>query len=190
MKVAIYGRVSTQDQHVDNQVLELRKYCNARTLTVWREFLDIGISGSKESRPQFDLMMNEARKRKFDVLIVWKLDRLSRSLKHLLNTLDELNALNISFIDYSNNLDTTTAQGRLMFQMVGAFAEFERSLIRERVKLGLQHAKAKGKQLGRPKLDVDTNKLFNLRNDGLSIRKIATALHISIGSVHKTLAEI
>src|SRR3989338_3208381 len=155
MKVGIYARVSTKEQNVENQMSELTKYCQARNYEIFKVYTEVGVSGSKESRPSFDCLMNDAHKRKFDCLLVWKLDRLSRSLRHLLNTLDTLNALNISFICYSDNIDTTTPTGRLMFQMVGAFAEFERELIRERVKLGLKRAKANGKQLGRPKLEVN-----------------------------------
>ena len=188
MKIAIYGRVSTTGQSVENQVRELKRYCKAREYNVYNVYLDSGISGSKESRPEFDRMMSDAKKCKFNCLLVWKLDRLSRSLKHLLTTLDTLSSLNISFICYSDNIDTTTASGRLMFQMVGAFAEFERELIRERVNLGLKRARAKGKQLGRPTLKVNKYKVLNLRNNGKSIRDISKELHISIGSVHKTLS--
>lgn len=188
MKVAIYARVSTNEQNLDNQILELEKYCKARMYEVYKVYLDKGISGSKESRPQFDLMMDNAKKRKFDCLLVWKLDRLSRSLKHLLSTLDTLSTLNISFICYSDNLDTTTPTGRLMFQMVGAFAEFEKELIKDRVKLGLKRAKQQGKQLGRPKLNLNKYKVINLRNQGLSYREIGNKLntnHINIYNVVK-----
>jgi DNA invertase Pin-like site-specific DNA recombinase len=190
MKVAIYGRVSTQEQNTDNQVIELEQYCIARGYAVYKVYTDEGISGSKESRPAFDQMLKDAHKRQFDVVLVWKLDRLSRSLKHLLNTLDTLNSLNISFISFSDNFDTTTPQGRLMFQLVGAFAEFERSLIKERVKLGLKRAKSKGIQLGRPKLDVNKYQILQLRKQGQNIRAISQAFGISIGSVHKTITQI
>ena len=185
MRIAIYGRVSTIDQNVDNQIIELEKYCNNRNMSIFSKYIDKGVSGSKESRPEFDRMLADASKRKFDVLLVWKLDRLSRSLKHLLNTLDTLQSLNISFICYSDNIDTTTPTGKLMFQMVGAFAEFERELIRERVKLGLQRAKSKGIKLGRPKLKVNKYKILQMRNSGMSIRSIAKKLNISIGNTHK-----
>ena len=187
MKTAIYVRVSTQEQNIDNQIIELQRYCKARMYDVYEVYKDKGISGSKESRPQFDLMLSDASKRKFDCLLVWKLDRLSRSLKHLLTTLDTLSSLNISFISYNDNMDTTTSTGKLMFSIIGAFAEFERSLIRERVCLGLKRAKAKGKKLGRPKLDVNKFQILNMRNRGKSIRQIARELSISVGSVHKNL---
>ena len=118
MKVAIYTRVSTVEQNTDNQLLELNKYCEARAYNVYKVYTDKGVSGSKESRPEFDIMLNDAKKRKFDILLVWKLDRLSRSLKHLLNTLDLLQSLSIGFISYSDNFDTTTPQGKLMFSIL------------------------------------------------------------------------
>ena len=189
MKTAIYARVSTIDQHTDNQIIVLQKYCDARNYHIEYTYVDKGVSGSKESRPEFDNMMNDAKKRKFDCLLVWKLDRLSRSLRHLLNTLDELNNVGISFICYQDNIDTTTPTGRLMFHMVGAFAEFERSLIQERVKLGLQRAKQQGKVLGRPKIDINPYKIQQLRTQGHTIRAIAIELNLSVGAVHKTLAK-
>jgi len=179
MKIAIYARVSTNEQNVDNQINELKKYCTARSYEIYNIYSDTGVSGSKESRPQFDIMLSDAKKRKFDCLIVWKLDRLSRSLKHLLNTLDILNDLNISFICYQDNIDTTTSTGRLMFQIVGAFAEFERSMIRERVSLGLKRAKLQGKQLGRPKSKVNKELILSMRKQGMSLRSIAEQLGVS-----------
>jgi len=184
MKVAIYGRVSTQEQNTDNQVIELEQYCKAREYAVYKVYTDKGISGSKESRPAFDQMLKDANKRQFDVVLVWKLDRLSRSLKHLLNTLDTLNSLNISFISYSDNFDTTTSQGRLMFQLVGAFAEFERSLIRERVILGLKRAKEKGTKLGRPKLKVNKELVKHFLKT-MSIREVAKRMNVSPATIHR-----
>ena len=190
MCVAIYTRVSTKEQNTSNQIEVLNQYCKSRMYEVYKVYDDIGVSGSKESRPEFDLMLLDAGKRKFDCILVWKLDRLSRSLKHLLTTLDTLSSLNISFISYNDNMDTTTSTGKLMFSIIGAFAEFERSLISERVCLGLQRAKKHGKQLGRPKLAVNKYKILNMRNHGKSIREIAKKLSISIGSVHKTISKI
>lgn len=187
MKIAIYTRVSTNEQNVENQIIELEKYCKNRMFEVYKIYTDKGISGSKESRPEFDQMLKDANKRKFDCLLVWKLDRLSRSLKHLLTTLDHLSNLNISFVCYNDNIDTTTPTGRLMFQMVGAFAEFERSLIKERVHLGLKRAKQQGRVLGRPKLEVNKYNVLNLKNQGKSMRQISKELNISVGSVHNIL---
>ena len=182
MNVAIYTRVSTVEQNTDNQLLELNKYCEARAYGVYKVYTDKGVSGSKESRPEFDIMLNDARKRKFDILLVWKLDRLSRSLKHLLNTLDLLNSLNIGFISYSDNFDTTTAQGKLMFSIVGAFAEFERSLIRERVKLGLKRAVANGTKLGRPKSTFNKELAKELLKT-MSLRAVAKRLNTSPATI-------
>jgi len=173
MKVAIYARVSTNEQNVQNQVVELERYCTARAYEVYKMYVDEGVSGSKESRPQFDAMMSAASKRLFDCLLVWKLDRLSRSLKHLLNTMDTLNSLGISFICYTDNIDTTTSTGKLMFSIIGAFSEFERSLIRERVCLGLQRAREKGKKLGRPIAKLNDYKVSSLSYQGMSLREIA-----------------
>jgi DNA invertase Pin-like site-specific DNA recombinase len=190
MKIAIYARVSTNDQNVDNQINELQNYCTARNYEVYKVYSDKGVSGSKESRPEFDLMLSDAKKRKYDCLLVWKLDRLSRSLKHLLNTLDILNTMNISFICYQDNIDTTTSTGRLMFQIVGAFAEFERSMIRERVSLGLKRAKLQGKQLGRPKSKVNKELILSLRQQGQSLRSIATQLGVSKMTIARSYSKI
>ncbi|KHO46081.1 MAG: resolvase-like protein [archaeon GW2011_AR3] len=188
MKVGIYARVSTKEQNVENQMSELTKYCQARNYEIFKVYTEVGVSGSKESRPSFDCLMNDAHKRKFDILLVWKLDRLSRSLKHLLNTLDTLNSLNISFVSYNDNIDTTTPQGKLMFQLIGAFAEFERELIRERVCLGLRRARTQGKALGRKKLDINKYQVAQLRSQGMSLRTIAKELNVSVGTVYNLLS--
>jgi hypothetical protein len=141
MKAAIYARVSTTDQTCENQLRELRAYCKARGLTA-TEFVDAGVSGAKESRPALDAMLREARRRKFDLLIVWKLDRLGRSLRHLILTLDDLHALCVGFVSLTEALDTTTPAGRFQMQILGAVAEFERGMIRERVVTGLARARA------------------------------------------------
>jgi DNA invertase Pin-like site-specific DNA recombinase len=185
IRVAIYIRVSTLEQNTDNQSIELNKYCISRGRYT-KMYID-KVSGCKESRPQFDIMLNDAHKRKFDIVLVWKLDRLSRSLKHLLNTLDLLNSLNIGFISYSDNFDTTTAQGKLMFSIVGAFAEFERSLIQERVKLGLKRAVANGAKLGRPKININKYHILHLRNEGRSLRDIGEQLKISYVTVRNII---
>jgi DNA invertase Pin-like site-specific DNA recombinase len=148
MRAAIYARVSTQDQTCENQLRELRAYCQARGLTA-TEFVDAGVSGAKESRPALDALLREAKPRKFDLLIVWKLDRLGRSLRHLILTLDELHALGVGFVSLTEALDTTTPAGRFRMQILGAVAEFERGMIRERVVTGLARAKAQGVRLGR-----------------------------------------
>jgi len=150
--VGIYARVSTEDQNVDNQLKELRAFCKRKKWKIFSEYIDEGISGAKESRPELDRILKDVFKKKFDILLVWKLDRLGRSLKQLIEILDELKARDIDFISFNQNIDTTTATGKLMYQIIGAFAEFERDLISERVKAGMERAKSEGKQIGRPRL--------------------------------------
>lgn len=185
-KISIYARVSTKDQTTENQLKDLRKYCKDRGFTVYKEYVDID-SGAKENRENFTRMMSDAHKRLFSVVLVWKLDRLSRSLKHLCNTLEILSSLNIDFICYNQNIDTTTPTGKLLFHIIGAFAEFERELIRERVKAGLRRAKDKGVKLGRKRVEANIYKLHQLRNSGMSYRKIADEIGISYASVFRLL---
>jgi len=150
MKAAIYARVSTFDQEPENQLAELRRYAGARGWTV-AEHIDKGVSGAKDRRPALDALLADARRRRFDVLVVWRLDRLGRNLKHLIGLLDELNALGIAFVSLNEGIDATTPAGKLQMHILGAIAEFERARIAERVKAGLQRARAQGKRLGRPR---------------------------------------
>jgi DNA invertase Pin-like site-specific DNA recombinase len=148
-RVAVYSRVSTHHgQDPELQLRELREYCASRGLTIVQEYTDVGHSGSKESRPALNQLMADARRRRFDAVLVWKLDRFGRSLRHLVNALAELEALGLSFISLRDNLDLSTPSGRLMFQIIGAMAEFERSLIQERVKAGLGTRKPKASASG------------------------------------------
>lgn len=190
MKVGIYARVSTADkgQDVDLQLKDLRIYVQARGWHLYQEYLDEGQSGSKDKRPALNLLMNDCRKRKVDAVLVWRLDRFGRSLKHLINTLDELRQLGVSFISYHENLDFTSSTGLLLFHLLGAFAEFERNLIKERVKAGLANAKAKGRKLGRPGKKIDPALVRELKDEGKTIREISRDLGVSIGLVHKTLS--
>jgi len=186
--VAIYARVSTDKQKVDMQLSDLREYVKRAGWTIYKEFIDQGYTGKNTSRPAFKEMIGQARQRKFDVLLVWKLDRLGRSLKDLINTLDELGSLGIDFISYDNKIDTSTPTGKLVFQVIGAVAEFERDIIAERVKAGLNNAKRKGKRLGRPPVAPHTlQKAKNLRKEGFSYRQIGKRLQISEGVVRKHL---
>ena len=137
--VAIYARVSTDKQAVDMQLAELQDYLKKRKWGIFKKYIDQGYSGGNTKRPAFSQMIEDARKRKFDVLLVWKLDRLGRSLKDLINTLDELGALGIDFISYENQLDTSTPTGKVVFHVIGAVAEFEKNNIRERVRAGLEN---------------------------------------------------
>lgn len=191
MRAALYARVSTVDkQNVDLQLRDLRSYAQARGFNILLEYIDIGESGAKDKRPELCKLMDDARKRRIDLILVWRLDRFGRSLKHLINTLDELKGLGISFVSYSENIDLSTPTGQLMFHMLGAFAQFERELIRERVMAGLSCAKVKGRILGRPKRYIDIEEMNRLKKQGLGIKKIAKALNLSVGLVHKTLRNL
>jgi DNA invertase Pin-like site-specific DNA recombinase len=161
------------------QLREMREYCERRGWQVAGEYVDSGISGAKDRRPELDRLMQEAHKRRFDVVAVWKFDRFARSVTHLLRALDTFRVLGIEFVSLSESLDTATPVGRMVFTVLGAVAELERSLIAERVRAGLRNAKAKGKRLGRPREIVDTAKIAQLRSQGRSWRKIARQLGIS-----------
>ena len=150
MRAAIYARVSTFDQEPENQLAEIRRYVAARGWTA-EEYVDRGISGAKDRRPALDRLLIDARRRRFDVLVVWRLDRLGRNLRHLITLLEELQALGIAFVSLNEGIDATTPAGKLQMHILGAIAEFERARIAERVKAGLQRARAQGKRLGRPR---------------------------------------
>lgn len=188
-KVAIYTRVSTRDkkQDVDLQFRDLRKYVEARDLETFKEYPENGVSGSKDRRPELDKLMNDARKRKFDVVLCWRFDRFGRSTRHLITALEEFKNLGIDFISYQENIDTSTPAGKVMFTMLSAFAEFERAILIERVRAGMANAKAKGKRIGRPAAQVDMDELLKLRGQGLSIRQIARNLGIDKTVVCKGL---
>ena len=185
MRVAIYARVSTQNgQDPEMQTRELRDYCERRGWAIENEYVDVGVSGAKESRPELNRLMADAKRRKLDLILVWKLDRFGRSLRHLVNALAELEAVGVAFVSVTDNLDLSTPSGRLMFQVIAAMSEFERELIRERVRSGMNNAKAKGKSIGRPKLAVDSLEIARLRESGATWRAIAKATGISVGTVH------
>jgi DNA invertase Pin-like site-specific DNA recombinase len=177
-RVAIYARVSTLNhgQDVGMQTRELKEYCERRGWQISAEYVDVGISGSKEKRPQLDKLMADAHQRRFDAVIVWKFDRFARSVSHLLRALENFQALGIHFVSLSESLDTSTPAGKMVFTVLGAVAELERSLIVERVKAGLRNARAKGKRLGRPRCVVDASRIAALRVQGRSWRKIARVM--------------
>ena len=186
-RAAIYARVSTghNGQDPTMQTRELEEFCQRRGWELADSYIDNGISGSKESRPELDRLMADARQRKLDVVLVWKLDRFGRSLKHLVNALAEFEALGITFASLKDNLDLSTPSGRLMFQIIGAMAEFERSLIQERVRAGLRNAKAKGRRLGRPRVTVDASGIAVLRAQGHSWRTVCREVGVSKGSAQR-----
>src|SRR6266403_407739 len=187
MKVAIYVRCSTRDKGQDTEVQarELREYAERRGWTIVEEFSDY-VSGAKEFRPALDEMMKAAKRRKFDAVLCWKLDRVGRSLKHLVNLLAELEAVGVALVSFSDNLDLSTPQGRLMFQIIGAMAEFERSLTVERVKAGIAYARSKGKRLGRPKVSVNAAQINRLRQSGASWAVVCRETGLSAGTARRT----
>lgn len=190
-RVALYARVSTLNgQDPEMQLSELREYASRRGWSITREYVDNGVSGSKESRPELNELMADAHRRKFDAVLVWKIDRFGRSLKHLVNALADLCAYGVAFISFRDNLDLSTPSGRLMFQIIGAMAEFERSLIQERVRAGLRNARAKGKKFGRPRAHVDSARVAALRGEGLSWSQICRTLNVSKGSAQRSVARL
>jgi DNA invertase Pin-like site-specific DNA recombinase len=187
--VALCARVSTVNGHQDPemQLREMREYASRRGWEIVGEYVD-RLSGSKESRPALNRLMADAKQRKFDVIVVWKLDRFARSLKHLVLALAEFESLGVEFVSLRDNLDLTTPSGRLMFQIIGAMAEFERALIQERVKAGLRNAKAKGRTLGRPRRIVDAHKIAGLRAQGASWRTISDDLGVGVATLYRASA--
>lgn len=188
-RVAIYARVSTSGQQsVGMQLRDLRDLAKNRSFEVIREYCDEGVSGSRESRPALDELLRDARHRRFDAVLVWKLDRLGRSLVHLVRLLHDLRSLGVELISFSEGLDFTTTTGKLLYQVISAFAEFERDCIRERVIAGLRNARAKGKRLGRPRIVVNTTRIALLRGQGRSWSEITAETGISKGTAQRALA--
>jgi DNA invertase Pin-like site-specific DNA recombinase len=188
-RAAIYARVSTTGagQSPEMQLRELREYSDRRGWQIAGEYVDAGISGAKDRRPELDRMMADAHKRRFDVVAVWKFDRFARSVSHLLRALDTFRVLGIEFVSLSESLDTATPAGRMVFTVLGAVAELERSLIAERVRAGLRNARAKGRKLGRPRVAVDAAQIARLRSQGASWRDISKQLGVSIGTAHAAM---
>jgi DNA invertase Pin-like site-specific DNA recombinase len=187
MRTAIYARVSTANngQSPEMQLRELREYCERRKWDVAGEYVDVGISGAKEKRAQLDRLTANAHRRQFDAVVVWKFDRFARSVSHLLKALETFQALGIEFVSLTEGVDTSTPAGRMIFTVLGAVAELERSLICERVKAGLRNARAKGKHVGRPRVSLDSSKIARLRAEGLSWLKIAEKLGVGEGTVRR-----
>ncbi len=186
-RVAIYVRVSTKDQSVEMQLNDLERYSKERSLNVFKVYKDNGISGTTESRPALSELMNDAKKRKFDIVLVWRFDRFARSTKHLVNALYDFRNLGIDFISYQENIDTSSPLGEAIFTIISAMSKLERDIIAERVKGGLRKARANGKRLGRPKSEVDTDKIVEYRRQNKSIRQIASEMNLSRGTVERTL---
>jgi DNA invertase Pin-like site-specific DNA recombinase len=192
-RVAIYVRVSTDKQTIENQLRELRRVAEHRGWKVVQEYCDAGISGAKgrEARPGLDEMLKDAQRRRFDVVMAWAIDRLGRSLIDLLGTIQALEACGVDLYLDQQALDTTTPAGKLMFQITGAFAEFERSMIRQRVNAGLKRAVEAGKQLGRPRIDPALEKRIQSQlRTGKGMLKIAIELGVGSGTVQRIKREM
>jgi DNA invertase Pin-like site-specific DNA recombinase len=192
LKVALYLRVSTAHQTTENQRLDLEKVAVNRGWHIVETFQDEGISGSKgrANRPSLDRMLKDAVRRKFDLIAVWSIDRLGRSLQNLIETVNELQAVGVDLYIHQQAIDTTSPSGKLAFSIFGAFAEFEKSLIRERVKIGLERAKRNGVKLGRPTNLNDSvrDSIVALRAKQIPIRKIAAQLRVGTHTVYSVLA--
>ena len=189
-KVALYSRVSTDRQTTENQLMELRAVAERHGWTIVDEYIDQGISGAKgrDKRPEFDRLLKDAARRKFDLIASWSVDRLGRSLQDLVGFLSEIHAKKVDLYLHQQGMDTTTPAGKALFQMMGVFAEFERAMIQERVKAGLQRARAQGKQLGRPPVSADVEaRIAELRGKGLGKIKIAKTLGIGVSTVQRVV---
>jgi DNA invertase Pin-like site-specific DNA recombinase len=188
-RAALYIRVSTIDQHPETQLHDLHQFASQRGLQIVKEYTDHGFSGTKARRPALDELMEDARRHKFDVLMVWSIDRLARSTKHLLQTLDELNGRGIQFLSQREAIDTEGPLGRAIIVIVSAMAELERCIMIERVRAGMRRAKIEGRRIGRAPLQVNRAALLRDRERGLSLNQLAKAHGISKASVCRVLRE-
>ena len=182
-RAALYMRVSTVDQHPENQLNELRRFAELRGFQIAEEYTDHGVSGTKSRRPALDKMLKDAHRRRFDVVVVWACDRLARSTKHFLQVLDELNELGVQFLSQREAIDTDGPLGRAIVVIVSAVAELERSLIVERVRAGMRRAKLDGRRIGRVPLEVDHAALVRDRLAGMSLTRVASKYGLSRASV-------
>ena len=190
LRIVLYARVSTRDQSADMQIGELRRFAEARGWEVVDEFVDAGVSGATTSRPEFDRMMDQLRRREAGALLCWRFDRIGRSTSHLLGVLEELRSLNVGFISITEAIDTTTSVGRMVFTFLAALAEFERSLIQERVAAGIRNAKERGVRFGRPRAGFDAARALEMRRQGSSLRAIAKAVGVSTATVCRALRSL
>jgi len=189
MRIAIYARISTtgNGQSPEMQLRELREYAARRGCEIAGEYVDAGISGSKDSRPELNRLMADAHQRRFDAVVVWKFDRFARSVSHLLRALETFKILGVEFVSLSEQVDTSTPTGKMVFTVLGAVGELERSLIAERVRAGLRNARAKGKRLGRPPVAVDAHKVAILHSAGRSYASIAHELGSNTRTIRRAL---
>jgi len=193
-KAVLYSRISTNEQTVENQLKVLREAAEKRGLEVVREISDEGISGAKgrDERKGFDELITGSIQKEWDIILVWDVSRLGRSLQHLVSFLNEIHSVNCDLYIHQSGIDTSTPSGKMMFQMLGVFSEFERGMIRERVIAGQQRAKAEGKHIGRPSNlnEGIVNAVRQLRENKVPIKRIAKDLHIGVGTVYKVLAQV
>lgn len=187
-RAAIYARVSTDDQDAGVQVNQLRDYVSARGWAAAVEFVDQGVSGAKDSRPGLNALLAQVRKRQVDVVVIWALDRLGRSLPHLLRLAEEFAAVGVDLAVFTQPIDTTSPTGKLTFAILGAVAEFEREIIKSRVRAGIAKARKDGKKLGRPRAQVERTTVEKLRAGGMSVREIAAHTGVSKSVVARLLA--
>ncbi|OFV98867.1 MAG: hypothetical protein A3H28_14980 [Acidobacteria bacterium RIFCSPLOWO2_02_FULL_61_28] len=175
VNAALYARVSSNDQTCENQLIELRRYVQARGWDA-TEYVDTGVSGAKDRRPALDQLMADAQQRRVDCVVVWRLDRFGRNLRHLVTAVEQLNAAGVAFVSMGENIDTSSPTGRLLLGVMGAFAEFERERIRERIHAGLARARREGQKLGRKRQRISERDLWKV--DGLSVREAAKVLGV------------
>ena len=188
MRTAIYARVSTNLQSTESQLLDLRRYVADRGWKIFREYVDEGISGTKDNRPALNELMNDAKKRRFDVVLVWRFDRFARSTRHLINALEEFKNLGIDFVSYQENIDTSSPLGAAIFTIISAVAQLEKDIIAERVKAGLRRAKENGKKLGRPRgINLPVQAIRRRRKRGETVEEIARHYGTSASSVYRAL---
>jgi DNA invertase Pin-like site-specific DNA recombinase len=188
MRAAIYTRVSTLDQNPQSQLLDLEQLASQRGFAIVKRYVDHGVSGTRARRPGLDEMLADARRARFEVLLVWSCDRIARSTRHLLEVLDELSRLQIQFVSFREALDTSGALGRAVTVIIGAIAELERSLIIERVRAGMRRARLEGRHIGRKPLTLDEPAIVSDRARGLSLRQIAKAHQVSTATVRRVLS--
>jgi DNA invertase Pin-like site-specific DNA recombinase len=187
-RAALYMRVSTVDQHPETQLLDLRQMASQRGYEIAQEYTD-KISGTKAKRPGLDTMMADARRGRFDVVLVWASDRIARSVKHFLDVLDELNRLKIEYVSFRENIDTGGPLGRAIVVIIGAVAELERNLIIERVRAGMRRARLEGQHIGRNPLVLDNLAIQQDRQRGQSLRQIAKGHRVSTATVQRVLRQ-
>jgi DNA invertase Pin-like site-specific DNA recombinase len=190
IRAAIYARVSTKEQDVSMQLADLRRFTEARGWTIAGEYIDLGISGSKDRRPALDKLMADARKRKIDAVLCWRFDRMARSTRHLVGMLEEFRALGVDFVSHQEAVDTSTPAGKVLFTVIAAFAEFERAILIERVNAGIARAKANGVQFGRPRVDrIPLERIVAEYSRLRNTKEVALVLRTSPSTVQRRLRE-